>query len=58
MVKLLNRLLGYIWCDHQWRYVDTVQDQDLRSGYKFWSERHVCRRCGRTKTTELLNRPR
>jgi len=54
----LRALWEKIWCNHQWRYVDTVKDQDLRSGYKFWSERYVCRRCSRMQTRELIDRPR
>ena len=57
-MKFLRELWSKIWCSHQWRYVDTVQDQDLRSGYKFWSERYVCRNCGRVMTKELLEWPR
>ena len=57
-MSFLQRVWDKIWCNHQWRYVDTVDDQDLRSGYKFWSNRYVCRRCGRIKTEELLNKPR
>lgn len=57
-MKFLRRLLDRFWCNHQWRYLDTVQDQDLRSGYKFWSERHICRRCNKIETRELLNQPR
>lgn len=57
-MKFLRRLLDRFWCNHQWRYLDTVQDQDLRSGYKFWSERHICRRCNKIETRELINHPR
>ncbi len=52
----LRQLL--LLCDHQWRYVDTVQDQDLRSGYKFWSERYVCRKCSKVETRERMDMKR
>lgn len=58
MKKLFKTFWEWLWCNHQWRYIDTVQDQDLRSGYKFWSERHVCRKCGRVMTTELRDQQR
>lgn len=58
MVNLWNWLKAHIWCDHQWRYVDTIEDQDLRSGYKFWAARYVCRRCSRFKTIEKRDDPR
>ena len=62
MVAFLKRIWAKIWsnvwCDHQWRFVDQIEDQDLRSGYKFWSERYICRRCSRIMTREITNWPR
>lgn len=58
MVNWLKALWGKIWCDHWWIYIDTVADQDLRSGYKFWSERRRCLKCERVQTLEMRDRPR
>ena len=52
-MSLLTRLRNYFWCDHQWRYLDRVEDQDIRSGFKFWSERWICRKCNKIETREL-----
>lgn len=57
-MNLVERILSWFWCNHQWRYLDKVHDQDLRSGVKFWSERHICRRCHKIQTTELRNERR
>ena len=46
----LRRLL--LLCDHKWVYFDTIDDQDLRSGTKFWSTRYVCRKCSKVETRE------
>lgn len=58
MKDFFKTLWAKLWCSHQYRYLDTVKDQDLRSGYKFWADRHVCRRCGKIQTIERLERPR
>lgn len=57
-MKFLLWLKSLVWCDHQWRYLDTVKDQDLRSGHEFWSKRYVCRKCGKVETREQADWPR
>lgn len=53
-MNFLQRLLRFFWCRHQWKYLTTVKDQNLRSGgYSHWSEVHVCEKCGRHETREL-----
>lgn len=57
-MRFLRWLFSLVSCDHQWRYLDKVHDQDLRSGIKFWSERHICRKCHKIQTIELRNERR
>lgn len=57
-MKFLAKLWALVWCNHQYRYLDTVEDQDLRSGYKFWAERHVCRKCNKIQTIEKRDQAR
>ena len=53
-MTFLKRLLDLFWCQHQWKLIATVKDQNLRSGgYSHWSEVYQCQKCGRHETREL-----
>jgi hypothetical protein len=57
ILRFLSWLGQKVWCEHKWRYLDTVKDQDLRSGHEFWSARYTCGRCGRVETREQTHTP-
>ncbi len=52
MVTFWQRVKAFFWCDHQWRFVKTIDEQDLRSGMKHRSAIYICRRCEKRQTLE------
>ena len=53
LMDALRKLFEKFFCNHRWVYSNTVKEQNLRAGYKHWSEVYVCEKCGKHKTVEL-----
>lgn len=57
MVTTFQRLFRFIdqhlFCNHPvWSYIDTVEDQNLRTGHRHLSQRYRCAFCGKVETRE------
>ncbi len=49
----IDRLIGNIFCKHEWVFERRIREQNLRGGYNHWSNLSNCKHCGRHKVEEV-----
>lgn len=52
-LRLLDKVVPWLLCPHDWVHAKTVEDQNLRSGHKHATEVWVCRDCKSIEHREL-----
>lgn len=53
MKKFVQWLKDLLLCQHDWVLIDTVQEQNLRTGHVHWSNIYHCRICGKHETRDI-----